>query len=67
MFRLRDGISFSAFRAATGRDLDACLDLSGLERMKEGGFVEANDERLRATAAGMLCLNEVLRHLMAGA
>ena len=62
--RLRDGISFSAFRAATGRDLDASMDLGGLERMKEGGFVEADDERLRATATGMLCLNEVLRHLL---
>ncbi|MEE9317921.1 MAG: radical SAM family heme chaperone HemW [Rhodospirillales bacterium] len=62
--RLRDGISFSAFRAATGRDLDASMDPGGLERMKEGGFVEADDERLRATATGMLCLNEVLRHLL---
>ena len=64
--RLRDGISFGAFRAVTGLDLYASMDPGGLERMKEGGFVEADDERLRATATGMLCLNEVLRHLLAG-
>ena len=64
--RLRDGSAWGAFRAGSGWDRYASIDLGGLERMKEGGFVEADDERLRATATGMLCLNEVLRHLLAG-
>ena len=41
------------------------LDKDGLELMTGGGFVEMDETGLRATATGRLCLNEVLRHLLA--
>ena len=63
--RLGEGVSRPRFRAATGKDLDDCLDPAGLKRMTEGGFVESDGERLRATQKGFLCLNEVLRQLLA--
>jgi oxygen-independent coproporphyrinogen-3 oxidase len=63
--RLREGISLRRFQAATGRDLNECLDPAGLEKMKKGGFVEMEDDCLRATPKGVLCLNEVLRQLLA--
>ena len=45
-------------------ELENNIDASGLTRMIDGGFVERDEAGLRATPAGRLCLNEVLRQLL---
>jgi len=45
-------------------ELENIIDASGLTRMIDGGFVERDEAGLRATPAGRLCLNEVLRQLL---
>ncbi len=63
--RLSEGVDCERFNALTGFELEPWLDGNGLSRMVEGGFLERNDSSLRATASGRLCLNEVLRQLLA--
>ena len=63
--RLKEGISRDRFAAITGDGLDQAVDRDGLGRMVEGGFLEADAAGLRVTEAGRLCLNEVLRQLLA--
>jgi len=63
--RLGEGVRASAFKSLTGLDIHAMLDANGLRRMVDGGFVQETQTGLRATAAGRLCLNEVLRQLLA--
>ena len=46
--------------------LENFIHPDGLKRMIDGGFVETDGAGLRATAQGRLCLNEVLRQLLAG-
>ncbi len=46
-------------------ELENVIDADGLERMIGGGFVESDEDGLRATATGRLCLNEVLRQVLA--
>lgn len=64
--RLSEGADRERFRSLTGIELVGWLDGNGLSRMIEGGFLELDDSNLRATASGKLCLNEVLRQLLAG-
>ncbi len=63
--RLAEGISAKRFKALTGRELATVLDAKALKRMGEGGFLEADDEGVRATPAGRLRLNAVLAQLLA--
>jgi oxygen-independent coproporphyrinogen-3 oxidase len=63
--RLPGGIEGERFRALTGKDVDAFISPDGLKRMIDGKYIEADDAGLRATPAGRLCLNEVLRQLLA--
>jgi oxygen-independent coproporphyrinogen-3 oxidase len=63
--RLPGGIEGERFRALTGKDIDAFISPDGLKRMIDGKYIEADDAGLRATPAGRLCLNEVLRQLLA--
>jgi|TARA_Y100000294_G_scaffold136440_1_gene129300 oxygen-independent coproporphyrinogen-3 oxidase len=63
--RLIEGVGWARFQSLTGRGIEDLIDGDGLKRMTGGGFVEADDRGLRATASGWLCLNEVLRHLLA--
>jgi oxygen-independent coproporphyrinogen-3 oxidase len=63
--RLREGVRADRFHSLTGREMSTLLDESGLGRMIAGGFVEEFESGLRVTAAGRLCLNEVLRQLLA--
>ena len=64
--RLSEGISRGRFLALTGQALESALDPAGFRRMTEGGFVEGDDDSIRATATGRLMLNEVLRQLLTG-
>ena len=45
--------------------LENFIDKGGLKRMIGGGFIENDGGGLRATLSGRLCLNEVLRQLLA--
>lgn len=63
--RLIEGVGRERFQSLTGRGIEGFIDKDGLKRMTGGGFVEADEAGLRATPAGLLCLNEVLRHLLA--
>ena len=63
--RLTEGISRARFRRLAGRDLVSVLDAVGLGHMREGGFVEADDAGVRATANGRLTLDAVLGQLLA--
>lgn len=62
--RLREGVLEDRFKSLTGKKLSDLLDAEGLQRMIEGGFLEKTDLGLRATKAGRLCLNEVLRQIL---
>jgi oxygen-independent coproporphyrinogen-3 oxidase len=64
--RLREGLRADRVERLTGRDMSAWMDDAGLRRMIDGGFVEEWESGLRATAAGRLCLNAVVRQLLAG-
>jgi len=64
--RLTEGIPLRRFRARTGAELETRIDLGGLKRMVDGGFMVSGDDGVRVTAAGRLCLNEVLRQLLVG-
>lgn len=48
-----------------GPDLAARLDPNGLKRMSDGGFIVTDEAGVRVTDTGRLCLNEVLRQLLA--
>jgi len=63
--RLTRGIDRARFRAAAGGEPEAAVDQAALATLTEGGFLEADREGLRATAAGRLRLNAVLARLLA--
>ena len=63
--RLAEGVPRDRFFAITGYGLDRDIDRDGLGRRVEGRFLVADEAGLRATEAGRLCLNEVLRQLPA--
>ncbi len=65
--RLTEGIERRHFNALTGFELEDRLDQGGLGRMVDGGFMVSDGAGVRVTPAGRLCLNEVLRHLLAAA
>jgi coproporphyrinogen III oxidase-like Fe-S oxidoreductase len=63
--RLAEGIDGAAFRAETGTDFAAALDPRHLADLVDGGFLEHDARRLRATPAGRQRLNAVLARLIA--
>ncbi len=63
--RLCEGVNFERFQVATGKDPEDFISASGLRQMIDGRFIEADDVGIRATPQGRLCLNEVLRQLLA--
>jgi putative oxygen-independent coproporphyrinogen III oxidase len=63
--RLAEGIDAGRFAAETGETLISALDPPRLKALIEGGFVELDDQGLRATAAGRQRLNAVLAQLLA--
>ena len=62
--RLGEGIPLARFEAEAGRSFADCLDSQRLGRLCEGGFLEVQDGRLFATAAGRQRLNAVLGELL---
>ncbi len=62
--RLTGGIERGHFHAVTGQDLNNRFEAGGLERMVAGGLIVSDGAGIRATPAGRLCLNEVLRQLL---
>jgi oxygen-independent coproporphyrinogen-3 oxidase len=62
--RLADGIDRRRFRECAGVDLDAILDADERDRLIELGLIEADAQRLRATAAGRQRLDWVLGRIL---
>ena len=58
--RLSDGIARDKLA-----ELESVINEGGLKRLIDGGYIKKNAAGLRATASGLLCLNEVLRQLLA--
>lgn len=63
--RLAEGIRRDRFFHLTGLDLEEAVDANALKRMIDGGFLEIDGNRLRATGDGRLRLNAVLAGLLA--
>lgn len=63
--RLTDGIDREQFRRNTGIDPVAACDPDAFRRLREWGFVVADENRFGATAAGRQRLNAVLAQLVA--
>ncbi|MGH6932555.1 MAG: radical SAM family heme chaperone HemW [Dongiaceae bacterium] len=63
--RLREGIRRVRLRQETGQAIEQAYDPTRLRRLIEGGFLECDDDGLRATSAGALRLNAVIAELMA--
>ncbi|MBM3732640.1 MAG: coproporphyrinogen III oxidase [Acidimicrobiia bacterium] len=62
--RLSEGVGRARFRAQTGTDVLAVVDRAALMRLTDGGFLECDEHRLRATAAGRQRLNAILASLL---
>jgi putative oxygen-independent coproporphyrinogen III oxidase len=63
--RLTEGVERERFRARTGGEIEAALDLRRLPDLVEGGFVRLDRHGLRATPAGRQRLDAVLAALLA--
>lgn len=64
--RLADGIGRHHFRQLTGLDVEQAVDEQGLARVVEEGLVDLDEKGLRATLAGRLLLDAILRELLTG-
>jgi oxygen-independent coproporphyrinogen-3 oxidase len=62
--RLTEGISRTRLRTELGADIEMLVDGRKLDRLIEAGFLALDDERLRATQAGLQRLNAVLAALL---
>jgi putative oxygen-independent coproporphyrinogen III oxidase len=62
--RLGEGIPRVRLRERLGLDLEAALEPERVATLVEAGFLELDDTRLAATAAGRQRLNAVLAHLL---
>lgn len=62
--RLTSGLPREDFRRITGGTIESLLDANRLNRMMDGGFLELDQTRLRATPSGLLRLNAVLGALL---
>lgn len=63
--RLVEGVPAARFRRETGLAMEDFVDTGALGDLRAAGFIEHDDEGLRATAAGRLRLNAVLARLLA--
>ena len=62
--RLHDGLYLSDLSSQTGISASQLINPQGLQRMTEGGFVELDNNNLKAVGAGKLCLNSVIAQLL---
>ena len=62
--RLREGISRGAVRRETGGDVEDVLPAAALSRLVAGGFIELDEDSLRATARGRARLDAVIARLV---
>jgi len=63
--RTAEGVNRTRFAAQSGIALDDAVDAAAAAELVDGGFLEADGETLRATAAGRQRLNAVLSRLLA--
>jgi oxygen-independent coproporphyrinogen-3 oxidase len=62
--RLTTGIGRARFRHALGREIEEAIAPSRMAPLIDGGFIELDDDGLRATSAGRQRLNAVLAALV---
>ena len=62
--RLKEGVARGRFRSQTGVDIAEALDRDRLGALIEGGFLDLEADRLRATPAGRQRLDAVLAALL---
>jgi len=62
--RLAEGVPLARIGEELGSDLDQLMDRAKLDRLVRGGFLALDDQRLRATSAGLQRLNAVLASLL---
>ncbi len=63
--RLSEGVDRAAFAERTGRPLDAALRPEACRRASDAGLVRVETDRIRATPAGFLVLDALVRELAA--
>ncbi len=63
--RLVSGVSRDAFFRAAGEALEARLDMETVAALEQEGLVRLDDDALRATRAGMRCLDSLIAALAA--
>ena len=63
--RLAEGVPLARVEASSGLAFDAVVPADRLAPLVEGGLLECDGVRLRATAAGLRLLNSVLAALLA--
>ena len=61
--RLVSGVGRSAFLRATGEPLEARLDMEVVAALEQEGLVRLDDDALKATRAGMRCLDSLIAAL----
>jgi putative oxygen-independent coproporphyrinogen III oxidase len=63
--RLTDGLDLTSITQQAGLPLSDVVDTDGQQHMIDGGFIENQaGDHLKTTAAGKLCLNSVIKHLL---
>jgi len=62
--RLYEGVPLSRLEKAAGRPLPDVLDIDKVRRLRDEGMLEANDNCIQVTQAGMLRLNSILDYLL---
>ena len=62
--RLTDGVSRARLRDELGLDIEELVEKRKLARLIDAGFLALDDDRLRATPAGLQRLNAVLASLL---
>jgi putative oxygen-independent coproporphyrinogen III oxidase len=62
--RLRDGFDSTSIPEQTGLRLSDLFDITGQQRLIDGGFLEVDGSIVRATAEGRMRLNSVIEMLL---
>ncbi len=63
--RLTEGVARNAVQRETGQEIEALIDPARLEKLQGAGFIEVDNDSLRATAQGMAVLDSLLAELLA--
>lgn len=62
--RLKEGVWFENFNASVGQEFAEVISETRLNNLISAGFVETNEQRIKATEKGRFLLNSVLAELL---